>query len=114
MFQHIPTTRGEAIFKKLIDHLAAGGVGVLHFTYAHGYALRKLSALAKLYVPFISYFRNLLRGRKPNYPIMQMNPYNLNRLLRIVQDAGAEACHLEFSDHGGELGVIIYFRRPAL
>ena len=114
VFQHIPPVRGEAIFKKLIAHLAMGGVGVMHFTYAHGYALRKLSALAKLYVPLITNFHNLLRGKKPNYPQMEMNPYDLNRLFRHVQDGGAENCHIEFSDHGGELGVIIYFRKPHL
>jgi hypothetical protein len=30
----------------------------------------------------------------------------------LVQSAGIREMHVEFTDHGGELGVVLYFRRP--
>jgi SAM-dependent methyltransferase len=47
-------------------------------------------------------------------PEMQMNSYHLNLLLFQLQAAGISALHLEFTDHGGELGVFLYFKKPAL
>ena len=44
-------------------------------------------------------------------PEMQMNSYSLNELLFMVQSAGARELHATFTDHGGELGVFLYFRR---
>jgi hypothetical protein len=46
-------------------------------------------------------------------PEMMMNPYNLSELAFLLQTAGVERFHAEFTDHGGELGVFLYFRRPA-
>lgn len=46
-------------------------------------------------------------------PEMQMNPYNLNSLFFLMQTAGVTNFHTEFTDHGGELGVFLYFRKNA-
>jgi hypothetical protein len=45
-------------------------------------------------------------------PEMQMNCYRLNDLFFMVQQTGATGMHCEFTDHGGELGVVLYFQRP--
>jgi hypothetical protein len=42
---------------------------------------------------------------------MQMNSYNLNELLFIMQGKGIRHFHVEFCDHDGQLGVILYFRK---
>jgi SAM-dependent methyltransferase len=49
----------------------------------------------------------------PNDPEMQMNPYNLNSLFYLMQTAGVTQFHTEFTDHGGELGVFLYFRKAS-
>jgi hypothetical protein len=46
-------------------------------------------------------------------PEMLMFPHRLNDLLFSAQQAGARTCHLEFTDHGGELGVFLFFQRRA-
>jgi SAM-dependent methyltransferase len=43
---------------------------------------------------------------------MQMNVYPLNEIFYLVQTSGIREMHVEFSDHGGELGVVLFFRRP--
>jgi SAM-dependent methyltransferase len=47
-------------------------------------------------------------------PEMQMNPYNLNALFYLMQMAGVTNFQIEFTDHGGELGVFLYFRKHSL
>ena len=43
---------------------------------------------------------------------MQMNAYNLKRLFIIIQNAGVNDCYTEFTNHGNELGITVYFRMP--
>jgi SAM-dependent methyltransferase len=46
-------------------------------------------------------------------PQMAMNPYHLGEIAFALQSAGIPAFHAEFTDHGGELGVFLFFRKPA-
>jgi hypothetical protein len=45
-------------------------------------------------------------------PEMQMNAYNLNHLLFALQQSGIKRFFTEFTDHGGELGVFLFFQKP--
>ncbi len=112
VFQHIPVKRGERIFRNLLARLAAGGVGVVHFTYARNYRKPAILDLVKRILPPAANFANLLRGRKFNAPRMEMNVYNLNRLLAIMQQTRIRDFRAEYTDHGGELGVVLFFRKP--
>jgi SAM-dependent methyltransferase len=115
VFQHIPPTRGEAIVDRLIRHLAPGGVGALHFTYAKRIPRWKRIALeVRKSVPLAHNVANLLQRRPFGYPLMQMNDYDLNRLMRVLQDRGCHRVHLRFSDHGGFLGVVLFFQKVEL
>jgi SAM-dependent methyltransferase len=106
VFQHIPVQRGRAIFCKLLQHLGPGGVGAIHLTYSktrfastYGVAPPTLpsSATMPLSVPIDA------------DPEMQMNPYNMNEILFLLQCHGVQRTYVEFSDHGGELGVFLFF-----
>jgi SAM-dependent methyltransferase len=44
-------------------------------------------------------------------PVMQMNPYLLNPILQVLQLSGVRRFHAAFSDHGGELGLILFFKK---
>jgi SAM-dependent methyltransferase len=50
----------------------------------------------------------------PRDPEMQMYPYNLNKLFFLFQSAGVTSLHVEFTDHGGEFGAFLYFRKGAV
>ncbi len=112
VFQHIPVARGEKLFMRLLDRLKPGGVCAVHFLYSKSYgehpakrAIRRLP-LAR---PLIALFR--AAAGKP--PQMQMNVYDLNRLLAIVQASGARDCFVQFVDQAGDLGVVLYAQKPA-
>jgi SAM-dependent methyltransferase len=106
VFQHIPIRRGRAIISKLLQHLRPGGIGAIHLTYSktrfastHGVAPPAVpsSATEPQSTPIDA------------DPEMQMNPYNMNEILFLLQGAGAQRVYVEFSDHGGELGVFLFF-----
>jgi SAM-dependent methyltransferase len=45
-------------------------------------------------------------------PEMRMHSYHLGEIAYLMQRAGAQRFHAEFSDHGGELGVMLYLGIP--
>lgn len=115
VLQHIPPARGARIFQRLVDRLEEGGVGVVHVTYAKRFprwrrAVQRLTATFPLSYGLV----NLLRGRPYGYPQMQMNDYDVNRLLRQLQESGCHDLLVRFSDHGGHLGVVLYFHKKTL
>lgn len=110
VFQHIPPTRGRSILSNLLQHLRPGGVAAIHLTYskvsfadAHG-ACPPDYPLPRAATPATSHDAD---------PEMQMNPYDMNQVLFLMQREGIERFHAEFSDHGGELGVFLFFGKPA-
>jgi len=111
VFQHIPTKRGELIFARLLECLEKGGVCVAHFTYNKSGIKRKIAPFIKRYVPFSKYFVNLIKGRNIWTPQMEMNSYDLNKLLMLVQKNNVKQVYAEFTIHGGELGIVLYFAK---
>ena len=113
VFQHIPVARGQRIFERLIALLESGGVCVVHFTYANADAIRKTLKFVRRYVPLSGNVFNLVKGKSFFSPQMQMNGYDLNRLFLMMQRANVADCYMQFTNHGGELGIVVYFRNPA-
>jgi SAM-dependent methyltransferase len=106
VFQHIPVERGRAIFSKLLRHLRPGGVGALQLTYSKTrYA--STHGVAPPTLPLSPAATPLIPGDTD--PEIQMNPYNINEILFLMQCQGVQQFHAEFSDHGGELGVFLFF-----
>jgi SAM-dependent methyltransferase len=108
VFQHIPIDRGRAIFFKLLQHLKPGGVGALQLTYskrhfASTYGIDPTEPRSRSKVS---------KSRDKVDPEMQMNPYNVNELLFLMQGQGIVQFHTEFVDHGGELGLFLFFQKP--
>lgn len=110
VFQHIPVARGEAIFRMLLSKLATKGVCALHFTYAKATKHMEVVQKIKNTVPLASNFINLVNRRKFLSPSMQMNSYDLNSLITIAYQAGAEQLHLEHTNHDGHIGIMLYFQ----
>jgi SAM-dependent methyltransferase len=106
VFQHIPVIRGRAIFARLLRHLRPGGVAAIHLTYSkirfastYGVDPAGCPEPGALQFPI----------SPDEDPEIQMNPYNMNEILYLMQSQGVRQCHAEFSDHGGELGLFMFF-----
>jgi 2-polyprenyl-3-methyl-5-hydroxy-6-metoxy-1,4-benzoquinol methylase len=106
VFQHIPIRRGRAIFGKLLQHLRPGGVGAIHMTYSKT-RFGSTHGVAPLESPSPAPTPQAIPAEAD--PEMQMNPYNMNEILFLLQCVGVQRTYVEFSDHGGELGVFLFF-----
>jgi SAM-dependent methyltransferase len=109
VFQHIPVERGRLIFARLLHHLRPGGVGAVQFTYSkarfaatHGIAPVELSPVSVAEQPAPANVD----------PEIQMNPYNMNTILFTLQESRVAQFYADFTDHGGELGVFLFFQKP--
>jgi SAM-dependent methyltransferase len=135
VLQHVEPVRGTAIFGQLVAAVAPRGVGVVHVTYA------KAIHTSTLGVPPVppppapappsrkALLRSLLRGTPveppPTPPApppaktdenadpgMLMNSFPLTPLFFHLQLAQVGTVFSEFTNHGGELGLILYFQKP--
>jgi len=109
VFQHIPPDRGREIFRGLLGLLQEGGIGAVHFAYsktqfAGTNGVPPPQARRVFRIPDV-----LPTGGDPE---MQMNPYSMTEILYLMQMAGVYRFHAEFSDHGGELGIFLFFQKP--
>lgn len=110
VFQHIKPKTGEAIFKKFVEMLADGGIGVLHFTYSNNQSSLTQKIRFSIYRDFSWTYklRNFVRNR--NEYLIPMYLYDLNRLLLILQENDCHKCQIRFSQHGAE-GALLFFQK---
>jgi SAM-dependent methyltransferase len=115
VLQHIPPSKGELLIRTLIHRLAGEGVGVLQLTYyRRASPMRRVLHWMRRHVPGVHNVANLVQGRGVQYPLMDMYNYDLNRVLAILQELGCHECHVRFTDHGGHLGVVLFFVKRSL
>ncbi|HEY3655982.1 MAG TPA: class I SAM-dependent methyltransferase [Steroidobacteraceae bacterium] len=109
VFQHIPPERGRSIFSRLLRHLRPGGVGAIQLTYSKT-RFASTHGIAPAPPPTIPSPNTSARFITSNAdPAIQMNPYNVNEILFLMQCRGVQKFYVEFSDHGGELGIYLFF-----
>jgi 2-polyprenyl-3-methyl-5-hydroxy-6-metoxy-1,4-benzoquinol methylase len=107
VFQHIPVERGRALFARLVEHLSAGGVGAIQLTYSKAHFVSTYG-IAPPEPPSVGTTNP--RAAADADPLMQMNPYNLNEILFLMQRRGILQFHATYTDHGGELGIFLLFQ----
>lgn len=114
VFQHIRPERGYEIFDKLVRLLKEGGIGAVQFTYCDPGG-RRARAMHWLYrkIPLLWALKNVREGRPFDEPMADMAEYSVNKLFRILQEAGCDLCHTRFSRHGS-LGVLIIFKKETI
>lgn len=132
VLQHIEVERGRALFSQLTARVKPGGIGALHVTFgwdvfADNFGRPPARPIAPpppkdALSQARTHVKRLLdlRGEPPapapvepaGDPEMQMNYYNLSELMFILQRHGVRRVHTEFTDHGGAIGVFIFFQRP--
>jgi SAM-dependent methyltransferase len=107
VFQHIPIPRGRLIFQRLLSRLSPRGIGAFQFLYSKARYAENFGIS-----PAPQPVGNEKRpAPSPGAdPEMQMNPYNMNEILFLIQAAGTRRLYADFTDHGGELGLFIFFQ----
>jgi SAM-dependent methyltransferase len=109
VFQHIPIRRGEALLDELLDHL--DGVAAIHFTFRRpGSSMRRVARGIRARVPLVHRIVQRIRGERP-MPYMQMNEYDLDRVLAIMRRHGCADPRIIPTNHGGIEGAIVIAER---
>lgn len=128
VLQHIGIPRGRALFRRLVECVAPGGVGALHVTFGWDAFPEHFGQPPAPEPPpprswagaLLSSWRQRLSpppepvpARAPDAdPEMQMHFYNLSELMYLLRAAGTERVHVELTDHGGAYGAFMFFRKP--
>jgi SAM-dependent methyltransferase len=109
VFQHIDEPIGLLRVGEMANALVAGGAGVLHFHYWRGAsAIRHLVHWLRPRVPLVNSAINVLQGRAWNFPLIRMEAYSLNKVLRVLNDAGVSAVYAIPEDRGVVQNVKLY------
>ena len=109
VFQHIPVKRGEALLDELLDHL--DGVAALHFTFRRpGSFFRQFARRIRANIPLVHRIAQRIRHERP-MPYMQMNEYDLDRVLAIMRRHGCGEPRIVPTNHGGIEGAIVIAKR---
>ena len=111
VLQHINPKIGVGIFRRMVEMLADGGIGVLHVQYANmiSSSTQKIRNKIYRYLPFIYSLRNIIVNQK-NEPLIPLYQYDLNTLLQILQTNDCHNCLVRFSRHGID-GVVFIFQK---
>jgi SAM-dependent methyltransferase len=106
VFQHLEPLRARTIFARLLERLESGGIFVAHFTYAKAQHRESFG-----HPPPVERAHEDVQQNTSADPIMLMNSHDMNSLLFVMQMGDIRSFFTEFTDHGGELGVLLYFQK---
>jgi SAM-dependent methyltransferase len=113
VFQHIPVRRGEAIITELLKRLNDGGVVAIHFPFrCNDSSIRKFTHFLRRSFSPLSVLANVVRGRSWDEPFIQMNCYDVNRVLTLIASYGIKDLFLEVVDAGGFLSAFVFAKKP--
>jgi SAM-dependent methyltransferase len=132
VLQHIEVARGRKLFAELVGKVIPGGCGAIQVTFAWEKYEAEFGVVPdRPAVPSARNGRNsqtkafwrrvferlgVLRTAPVIEPLpdpeMQMNYYNLSQLMFILEQAGVQRVFSTFTNHGGALGVFMYFQKP--
>jgi SAM-dependent methyltransferase len=129
VLQHIPADRGRILFGKLVERIRIGGCGAIQLTYGwkrFPTTLGQPPAVEARASGPLDRARQLFRSHRNGCasaasesgrpvasvdPEMEMNAYSLSELAFLLQAAGVARFEADFTDHGGALGVMLYFQK---
>ncbi len=112
VLQHISVPRGEKIVNRLLELMADNGIAMLHLTYAwKASRITKLAHAVQKTIPPVQKIINFCQGRPINYPFMEMNQYDLNRIFQLFHEHGIKRMLVEPTAHGEHIGVKIYLQK---
>lgn len=116
VFQHIPSREGERILDTIVRGLRPGGVGAIQFTLrpsrpVAGFVHSLRTARSSTHNPFSS--RSITVNPFSSYPYMLIHSYSLNRLCKLLADAGAFNSHVRWHPPAGahDVATVIFQKR---
>jgi 2-polyprenyl-3-methyl-5-hydroxy-6-metoxy-1,4-benzoquinol methylase len=114
VLQRLPPAEGLTLVRRLLTVLLPGGVGAFQFPVASRSApLTRALRLVRARVPGANAIVERLRGHGAAEPFIPTHVYAVNDVLALFREAGVEATHVVFDDHGDLSSVIALVAMPA-
>ena len=112
VLMHIPANRGMKILGRLIDAVNDGGAAAIQLLFAReaNIFVKAIAKIRRNFWPLHSAI-NVLSGKKWDCPLMQMNHYNLNRVLTVLHKKGIKTLAVELSKRSTHHSATIMFKR---
>ncbi len=108
VFQHIAVERGELLLRKLLDLMRPGGVIAVHFVFdRRGGAVKHMARRLRASFPLLHRAVQALNREPLRLPYMQMNSYDRERIVELMEEGGCRKPTLIPTDHGGIGGAIV-------
>jgi len=113
VMQHIPVIRGLIIINQLIDRLQPGGVIALHFPFMREASrLRKVVNYVRVRFNPLNTLVNLVQGKLWNEQFIQMNSYDIKRILKLLSMHGITDVFIEIIDYDGYMQAYVFAQKP--
>jgi ubiquinone/menaquinone biosynthesis C-methylase UbiE len=114
VLQRLSPAEGLALIGRLLERLATGGVAVFHVPFATSAAPAVRAARwLREHVPPANGAINLARGKRWSDPLIPTHIYNMDAVLRKVDQSGAPAAHVVFQ-HNEDLSNAFVFAEVPL
>ena len=112
VLQHIPPSDGYERIGWLLDRVTPGGIAALHVVISRpGGWLRRMGRQMRARFPIVHRAMQAIRGEQLRLPYMEMNVYDLGRVLDLYGRGGFGEPLLEPTNHGGIQGVVVTAER---
>jgi 2-polyprenyl-3-methyl-5-hydroxy-6-metoxy-1,4-benzoquinol methylase len=110
--QHVPEEKGFGYLRNLLGMVAVGGFAAIHLLHTRpGPAWRRIASRLRTTVPGLNAVANLMQRQPSDAHFMQMNAYDMNRLLDLLYERGFTHSYCVLTDHGGFRGVLVVAER---
>jgi SAM-dependent methyltransferase len=122
VLQHITEARGQLFLGDLLDRIAPGGMAAVQCMYGRGDMPHRFGRVSPWWTRLVAglvgvrrwVLKLLPRKLFDRYridPALQMHAYDVNRVFYEVHRRGLGPIVVEFVNHGGALGYIMYVHR---
>ena len=112
VLQHINVERGMRIIEKMLQLLNPGGIGALQITYSSNkLKSNKIATYLRYRIPLVHGLLNVAKGAPYSKPLMQMNLYDMNAVLHLMQENDIADSNIKFEDHGDFWSANLVFQK---
>ena len=112
VIQHIRPTQGIPLIRSLIQLVKPGGMFALHFTIADYRTRTRLINFFRYRMKALHVLSNVLRGRRLDEPVMEMNRYPVWKVLKETEDLTGGLYGVRFIDQSGPVGIVLMGKVP--
>ena len=111
VLQHMRPRQGMRVIEQLLDRVRDGGCVAFQFTMGSTNPVRNLANFARYRLSPLQYAYNFVTRRPIGEPVMELNAYDLHKVLALTEKRGFSDCIV--FNHGGATyrGVMVVGRK---